>query len=396
MRFLLYAALLAAAGGALFLGLVIGDRPALHAATRRYALTAAAIAAVTAILTLGTEGGLLTLPPFPSGFLKAATWREGAGSPQGDSVAFSLLGLALLGMTLRRRGSPARPLLLAGAAISLAGLAATGHAATAPPRWLTAPAVLLHALVAALWIGSLWPLARVLRTAPLPEGAAVVRRFSTAAAVALALLVGSGACLAVVQVGSLAALAGTQYGRFLIAKLGLALALCFVAAFNKWRLTPALSGPGGSRAALRLRRSIGVELGLAAFVLTATVALGLVPPPRALALSEGVTAALVSPRGIEARLRVIPALAGRNTIEVSFTRDGAPLDPAEATLELSLPEAGIEPLTQALVRVGPGAFRADNVALAPSGSWHVRLEALIGDFEREAYETNVVVRPRAP
>jgi copper transport protein len=397
-RFAQYGALLAASGGGFFLALVIWDRRPLRPTARRYTLAAASLAAIASALTLGAEGGLLALPALPAGLIDAATWEAGAASPQGPSVALTLLGLALLAWSLRRAGAaPPRALVLAGAVLALAGLAATGHAATAPPRWLGTPMVLLHAVAAAAWIGGLWPLLRVLHAAP-AERAAVVRRFSAMAAGAVALLAAAGAGLALLQVRSLPALVETAYGRILLAKIGAVLALLACAAVNKWRLTPALSGARGAAAALGLRRSIGLELALAAAVMAATVALGTVPPPRALALAReaaaaGYAAVLSSPAGIEARIRIRPARAGRNRVEVGFSRAGAPLDPAEATLELSLPAAGIEPHRQSLARTGPGAFRADDAELAPAGRWHVRLDALIGDFERATFEGDVTVGP---
>ena len=56
-------------------------------------------------------------------------------------------------------------------------LAASGHAAAASPQWLTRPAVWMHVVAVAAWIGSLWPLLKLLRGEPAPAKAAL-RRFS--------------------------------------------------------------------------------------------------------------------------------------------------------------------------------------------------------------------------
>ena len=45
-------------------------------------------------------------------------------------------------------------------------LAASGHAAAASPQWLTRPAVWIHVVAVAAWIGSLWPLLRLLHGDP--------------------------------------------------------------------------------------------------------------------------------------------------------------------------------------------------------------------------------------
>jgi copper transport protein len=147
-----------------------------------------------------------------------------------------------------------------------------------------------------------------------------------------------------------------------------------------------------------MKRSIALVLARAAAVNAAPAARGTVPPPGALSLgleaaASGYAAVLTSPMGIDARIRIRPARIGRNSVEVDFSRAGAPLDPAEATLELSLPAAGIEPHRQSLARTGPGTFRTDDAELAPAGRWHVRLDALIGDFERATFEGDVAVGP---
>ena len=66
---------------------------------------------------------------------------------------------------------------LAGVGLSLA---ASGHAATASPQWLTRPALFLHGVAVAYWVGALAPLAAMAwrRSEPL---AAVLKRFSPCA-----------------------------------------------------------------------------------------------------------------------------------------------------------------------------------------------------------------------
>ena len=69
--------------------------------------------------------------------------------------------------------------------------ALTGHAASAAPRWLTVPAVAVHVLCAAFWVGSLLPLWWSLQL-DRASAVTVLRRFSAVALVAVALLVGAG------------------------------------------------------------------------------------------------------------------------------------------------------------------------------------------------------------
>lgn len=394
-RFLVYALMLLAAGGALFVVLVLPGRQ-VAGAIQRYVLTCVAGAAVALVLSLGIEGGLLVLGGW-SALVEPGVWRLGAAGGRGVSVALSLLGLALIAAGLRPRAAVRRRLVLPGAIIALAGFGLTGHAATASPRWLMAPVVVLHALTAAFWIGALWPLARTLRHCRTQTSIFVIRRFSRLAVAAVALLVLAGVMIAVVQLGSVPALWQTAYGVILLAKLAAVLALLGLAALNKWHLTPAVMRTGGP-ASRRLLRSIRAEMLLAAAVLAATAALGTVAPPRALAQqrpgvdhSPAYSVTLTSPP-YTARIEVKPARTGVNTITVRLMRGGEPVEPLQATLELSLPALGIEPITRKLEAVEPGVLRYSGPELSLPGRWTLRVEALIGSFEKAIFVAEVPIQ----
>ena len=141
------------------------------------------------------------------------------------------------------------------------------------------PALGLHVLCAAFWVGALWPLLLALRRR---EAKALLQAFSTLAVAAVACLILAGSVLAVLQLGSWSALITTDYGRRLLAKLTLVAGLLGLAALNRLVLTPALGRSERARRWLRL--TIGTELALAAGVVVLTASLGAVPPPRALAL----------------------------------------------------------------------------------------------------------------
>jgi nitrogen fixation protein FixH len=65
--------------------------------------------------------------------------------------------------------------------------------------------------------------------------------------------------------------------------------------------------------------------------------------------------------------------------------DGQPLAVREVAVELSLPAAGIEPL-RAHAALGPdGSFTVESIALPVQGAWTVRVDALIGDFEKRVF-----------
>src|SRR5207244_11231750 len=134
-------------------------------------------------------------------------------------------------------------------------------AAAGEPASLPAVAAdALHVLAGGVWIGGLAPLARLLRVASRPEGAdarpfavLTARRFSALALGAVAVIVATGAWNAWVEIGDVAGLVGTRYGRLLLLKLALLVPIVALGAFNRRRLLPALrrEAETGVRPALR-------------------------------------------------------------------------------------------------------------------------------------------------
>jgi copper transport protein len=158
-------------------------------------------------------------------------------------------------------------------------LAASGHASSAEPQLLTRPAVFVHGIVVAFWIGALVPLAAVMRS---PDRRAVeLARFSRAIPTAIILLIASGISLAIVQLRQVDALWTTGYGLVLCGKLIAVVALLSLAALNRFALTPRVVA-GDSIAARRITRSIAAELSIAVLALAFVAAWRFTPPPRAL------------------------------------------------------------------------------------------------------------------
>ena len=126
-------------------------------------------------------------------------------------------------------------------AIALGAAAWAGHAAAAEPSPLRASAAdALHLAGAGAWLGGLAPLAWLLRRAARPEHAdarpyavLAARRFSRLALAAVLALVATGVLNAWSQVGSVAALLGTPYGRLLVLKLLLLAPILALAAVNR-------------------------------------------------------------------------------------------------------------------------------------------------------------------
>ncbi len=132
----------------------------------------------------------------------------------------------------------------------------------------------LHLQAASAWIGGLLQLGLL----PRPVPARAARRFRALATATLALLVPAGVYLAVLHVQHLGMLAGSSYGRTLLAKLGLAALLLTLGAMNHFRHVPAL-GRGDPAAPARLSRTVRMEIGVATAILLLTAVLGVLPMP---------------------------------------------------------------------------------------------------------------------
>jgi copper transport protein len=389
-------ALFVGAGGVLFHTLITGDIARLDRAPRRRLMVAAAIGLVTALLGIGIESGSLLNDEWWR-LLDPRAWRLGAATSRGASQTIAAIGLGLIIAILRIGGGATRVLALLGAGAAIGSLAVTGHAATAEPRWLMAPLLAVHALAAAFWAGSLWPLWSLLRSEGGSATLATLRRFSRLAVGAVAILVAAGATIAFSQLGTVGALINTAYGTRLTLKLALAAVLLALAALNKTQLTPMLAA-GQERARESLRASIGAEMGLAAAVLAVTASLGQSVPPRALAAigtgsaDAGYSVAAQVDR-VGARVEIAPAVHGYNTMTVRlFAADGTALSPQEVTVELADPAAGIEPISRTMQAVLPGVYRFNGGELSVAGTWTVRIYALVSDFERIHFAVTILIR----
>ena len=355
IRAVFLAVLLVAAGGALFR--VVAEPP------WRAALAGVAWAGVAlAGLQVGLRGALLADAPT---LWAAGPWVLGLGTTLAASLAVSAVGLAGCALTLRPGRDAQWGVVAAG--VAMGGLALSGHAGTAAPRWLMAPALVLHGLAAAFWIGALFPLLGLLRG----DGMGAVRRFSAAAVPAVGLLVVSGAVLAAVQLGGVAGL-GSWYGGVLLLKLGGVAGLLVLAGLNKWGLMGEPDRKGG------LRARIWGELVLASGVLCATAVLGLTPPPRGeVAPLRAERAVWATADGIEATIAVGPGRVGRNRFSVTI---GRAMPPRAVMLELRHGDFGVAGVRRAMV-LADGVWTYEGPELALPGRWTIRAEALLTEFE---------------
>lgn len=217
-------------------------------------------------------------------------WREDAAllltTSWGRTWMWGMAGSVLLsGLFLvtpvARETVPDRRAAWAGATAVAAAMCAfpafTGHAAGSESlRWLLIPADIVHVLAAGSWIGGLlfvlcaeWANRRCTG-----QGGDIITEvvplFSPVALVSAGVLIATGTLAAFFHVESPRALIESTYGRLLLAKVALVLAVLVLGAINWRRLTPRLRDEGGPEA---LRLSATRELIVAHVVILVTALL---------------------------------------------------------------------------------------------------------------------------
>lgn len=370
-RWVLTSALVVAVGGALF-----GALSPLPARTRRGLAFAAVIAVVAAAAYLGLHGAdalgrgvaaALTAPAW------SAAWMTSFGPATALAAASALVALIALRL---------RWLAVVAFALMALSFAMAGHASAAAPQWLMRPMVFLHVAAVTFWIGALIPLAALLT-----GGAQALRRFSALVPVALVVLLGSGIVLAVVQLGPDPRAWLVPYGYLLAAKLVLVAVLFAIGAANRWWWTrPALAGdPGAIRA---MRRSIGVELVLAAAILGLIAGWRFTPPPRALALVATATPATpeaflhIHEADVMSSVLAKPGSPGPVSVEIFLNdNDMEVITPISVTMGVALPDKGIERVTYQAEPDADGIWHIPQVMLPLPGNWQVDLDIRVTRFK---------------
>jgi len=143
----------------------------------------------------------------------------------------------------------------------------------------------LHLVAAAAWVGMLVPIALLLRVARHAADAnaheaaqAAVLRFSSLGVASVATILATGLINTWFLVGSVPALVGTDYGRLLLVKVALFLAMVSIAAVNRFWLRPRLIREGNIDALRQIERNSAVEAVLGVAILAIVGVLGTMVP----------------------------------------------------------------------------------------------------------------------
>jgi putative copper resistance protein D len=207
-------------------------------------------------------------------------------------VAALLSGCLILVPTGEARQSARYEALLASLTVIFVGtLAWSGHGGASPGLmgYVHLAADVLHLTAASTWLGGLVPLVLWLGAMRRATGASsmefvrnITRRFSNLGIAAVGTLLASGTVNTWFMTGGGWGLTGTSYGRLLLVKIALFLAMVGVAAINRQHLLPQLSkdadGSDPARAEQRLERNAFLEIALGLGVIIIVGLLGIEQP----------------------------------------------------------------------------------------------------------------------
>jgi copper transport protein len=292
-----------------------------------------------------------------------------------------------------------------------AALSLVGHTRVFQPTWLVVASNMTHIVVAAFWVGGLLGLGLFLRggysnsdtqnvNRLSREAVAVIARFSGFAVGAVGLLVLSGSFGAWRILPDLESLRSIRYGQLLLVKIGITVLLIMVAAWNRYRLVPAINRESNNREAWeRLRTAVRVELTLLVAVVLATGFLVNQSPQASATLEEAPVGAASEitwevPLGTALLIgNLEPGAVGQNQIVIRvMDGDGQTLVPADTpVVRFRNEELDLGPFEAILTATEEGgSFRyVANVPLA--GEWSFEFIVRMSRFEEPIAKTSIMI-----
>lgn len=301
-------------------------------------------------------------------------------------VACMRLALTAMTIVLLLWRRPGWPVLAATTAI-MATIALTGHAGagTGTTGLIHAISDVVHLVAAGFWLGALPAFAWLLLwSRGRPErgalAAAVTRRFSRLALIAVVALAASGMVNTAILVGwpadPFADPLATTYARALALKVVLFGAMLALAAVNRFRLTPALPRPGALGA---LAGTVCIETLLGLGVLLLAGVLGTHPPASHMhsssaAINRDAAFVHIHTSQVMADLVISPGRAGdtKATIQL-WHEDYRPFAADGVRLTLEPKRPGPATLVRDATLNADGTWIVDPLRIQAGGEWIVQL-----------------------
>lgn len=358
------------------------------------------------------------------GLVDPSTWTAQFNQDSGLTTVLVGAGVLLAweaAWAVEARTATSAGAAVAGCGVALGGFAVVGHTRGYGPVALVLTADLLHLTVAAFWLGGLIGLGLLLREtrtvsrtanggrrastamrtrsvsrSRITDTTVALTRFSAWAAGLVATLAVAGGALAWRILGSWAAVVETGYGQALLVKLALVAAAVALAGYNRFRALPAvIHSPDADLAWRRLRGTVTAEALVLVAVLAVTGWLVNASPTLDDAGTTTTPAAIeqtvpLGPDTITAR--ITPGTVGTNSLEFAVTDPaGQAVRPvSDPEVSVTMPAAGVGPLTRPVTGAGPGAYQAV-LDLPLSGQWVVTIAVRTSEFEQPSASIQVNV-----
>lgn len=372
---------------------------------------------------LGGALGFLTSPVF---------WSSRQGPLAAAGLLLALL-VATLAVGLARGAGDGRPavgdrrwiLVSLPAAALLLVLSLNSHqAADSAFTVLAVAADWLHLVATCAWLGGLFHLLVTWRPAAAAlknDGdaarslAALMPRFSTVGLLSVTTLLVTGSFNGWLQVGTLAGLTGTPYGRALLLKIAFFVPMVVLGAVNILWVTPRIVGieANGRRLDRALsygrhfRRFIAIEAAFGVLVLGAVGVLTNTSPAYQAALTPEPIVAETRAGDLRLILNVAPGQVGPNVFSLTILdANGQPVTTAERvrlSFEMTVMDMGN--LELELTPRGEGQYAARGSELSMGGPWKIHttfrrtdgpdVEAVF-DVDVRALPVNPVLEPPGP
>ena len=283
------------------------------------------------------------------------------------------------------------------AAAFAGALAWSGHAAggLGSEAVIHPAADVLHLIAAAAWVGALLPLIVLFAAAGADDASIAIARTATARFSILGIasvgtLLATGIVNTFYLAGSIPALLHTDYGRLLLIKIALFLAMVAIAAVNRLQLTPQLlqeANVAASRDALRrLRRNAAIEVLAGAIVIAIVAALGTLPPAIHAAHQHPTYAAVPADAAFvhihseqgAADVIIMPGRTGRARATIRLWDENfEPLDARQVDLTLTAPTAAGNPTPRPALQSRDGAWEVGGISLSEPGNWTVSVGVVL-------------------
>jgi copper transport protein len=351
---------------------------------RRLALASVAIGVVGSLIALGVQAMAIAVTASVTSI--GNVLRD---TNYGHIWMIRLVLLVVLGLVLSRRllwdsrdGGQFWRLGGVMGVLTLVPFALISHAAAQPngrPAAITAD--WLHLLATSAWVGGLLALAvsLVLAARDIPAAqrraiyATAIPRFSTLAIASVIVLAVTGFYASWLQIGNLAALLETSYGKTLLVKLGLLIPLLLLGAVNLRIIGPRLQR--NAKNGTHFGRTVTAEAILGIAVLVVVGLLTSLPTAREVLTAQvGQSSFHVFDQGVHATVRVAPAAVGLNRYDAAIGLEKGELpEKTEVLLRVSR-QGDIEGIRE--IKLNPssgGRFTASGRELSVVGTWQLEL-----------------------